>query len=78
MNPGGAIPAYQTAIYLRTLPSIRERCGRVHDPARQGKLTYFDYDPEKEKDVAEFCVSLMKASTRFQSKLCVKLMAVII
>ncbi|KJA17815.1 hypothetical protein HYPSUDRAFT_45997, partial [Hypholoma sublateritium FD-334 SS-4] len=60
MNPGGVIPAYQTATYLRTLPSIRERCGRVHELARQGKLTYFDYNPEKEKDVAEFCVSLMK------------------
>ncbi|KAF8963516.1 hypothetical protein BDZ97DRAFT_1820279 [Flammula alnicola] len=60
MNLGGIIPAYQTATYLRTLPSIRERCGRVHDLAKAAKLEYFDYDPEKEIDVAKFCISLMK------------------
>lgn len=77
MNPGGAIPAYQTATYLRTLPSIRERCGRVHELARQGKLSYFDYNPEKEKDVAKFCVSLMKVSTQCQPKLHVVLIIII-
>ncbi|KAF8273578.1 hypothetical protein EI94DRAFT_1769123 [Lactarius quietus] len=41
----------QTIEYLRTLLSIRERCGRVHDLAKQGKLQYFEYHPEKEEDL---------------------------
>jgi hypothetical protein len=48
------------AAYLRTLPAIRERCGRVHELATEGKLQYFNYHPEKEADVAEFCVKIMK------------------
>jgi len=48
------------AEYLRTLPSIRERCGRVHDLASKDKLEYFTYHPEKEKDVVEFCISIMR------------------
>ncbi|KAF8232050.1 DUF1688-domain-containing protein [Tricholoma matsutake] len=48
------------AAYLRTLPAIRERCGRVHELAKEGKLQYFDYHPEKEGDVADFCVEIMK------------------
>ena len=51
----------QTAAYLRTLPAIRERCSRVHALAQEGKLQYFDYHPEKEPDVADFCIELMKA-----------------
>ena len=50
----------QTATYLRTLPAIRERCGRVHDLAMKGKLDYFDYHPEKEADVSRFCIGIMK------------------
>jgi hypothetical protein len=50
------------AVYLRTLPAIRERCGRVHELAKEGKLQYLDYHPEKEADVAEFCVKIMKVS----------------
>ncbi|TFK45669.1 DUF1688-domain-containing protein [Heliocybe sulcata] len=49
----------QTAAYLRTLPSIRERCGRVHDLAKQGRLEYFEYNPEKEADVANFCADII-------------------
>lgn len=49
----------QTAAYLRTLPAIRERCTRVHDLARQGKLEYFDYHPEQEDAVASFCVEII-------------------
>jgi hypothetical protein len=49
----------QTAAYLRTLPAIRERCGRVHALAQRGKLEYFEYHPEKEEEVAKFCVGLM-------------------
>lgn len=51
------------AAYLRTLPAIRERCGRVHELAKEGKLQYFDYHPEKEGDVADFCVEIMKVSS---------------
>ncbi|TFY82108.1 hypothetical protein EWM64_g1910 [Hericium alpestre] len=46
--------------YLRTLPAIRERCGRVHDLAKQGKLQYFDYHPEKETAVVDYCINVMK------------------
>ncbi|KAG6908038.1 hypothetical protein DXG01_006400 [Tephrocybe rancida] len=60
MNIAGIIPLEQKAEYLRTLPAIRERCGRVHDLAKQGKLQYFDYHPEKEADVAAFCIEIMK------------------
>lgn len=49
--------------YLRTLPSIRERCGRVHDLARQGKLQYFNYHPEREQDVTDYCVRIIQVSS---------------
>ncbi|EIN14439.1 DUF1688-domain-containing protein [Punctularia strigosozonata HHB-11173 SS5] len=55
-----ALPLEQKAAYLRTLPAIRERCGRVHDLAKAGKLQYFDYHPEKEPDAANFCVELIQ------------------
>ena len=55
-----AIPEQVKAVYLRTLPSIRERCERVHALAREGKLEYFEYHPEKEEDVASFCIGIMK------------------
>lgn len=48
------------AVYLRTLPSIRERCSRVHDLAKQGKLKYFDYHPDKEDAVIEFCAGVIE------------------
>lgn len=60
MNIAGIIPLEQKADYLRTLPSIRERCGRVFDLAKEGKLEFFDYHPSKEADVAAFCVKIMK------------------
>ncbi|KAG7095536.1 hypothetical protein E1B28_006273 [Marasmius oreades] len=53
------IPLEQKAAYLRTLPAIRERCGQVFELARQNKLEYFDYHPEKEADVAKFCVEII-------------------
>ena len=46
--------------YLRTLPSIRERCGRVHDLAKQGKLQCFDYHPEKEEHVTNYCIRIIR------------------
>ena len=54
----------QTIEYLRTLPSIRERCGRVHDLAKQGKLQYFDYHPEKEEDVTNYCIKIIRVCLR--------------
>lgn len=60
MNFGQPLTPEQTAQYLRTLPSIRERCTEVHELAKQGKLEYFEYHPEREDDVAAFCVDLMK------------------
>ncbi|KZT63643.1 DUF1688-domain-containing protein [Daedalea quercina L-15889] len=60
MNFGKPLTAEQTAAYLRTLPAIRERCGRVHALAEEGKLQYFSYHPEKETDVAAFCVGIIK------------------
>jgi Protein of unknown function (DUF1688) len=49
-----------TIEYLRTLPSIRERCGRVYDLAKQGKLQYFDYHPEREEDVVNYCINVIQ------------------
>ncbi|KDQ12405.1 hypothetical protein BOTBODRAFT_414697 [Botryobasidium botryosum FD-172 SS1] len=48
------------AAYLQTLPAIRERCSAVHALARQGKLEYFDYHPEKEADVIDFCIKIIE------------------
>ncbi|KIM64619.1 hypothetical protein SCLCIDRAFT_1213118 [Scleroderma citrinum Foug A] len=48
------------AMYLRTLPSIRECCLKVHDLAKRGGLQYFDYHPEKEDAVIEFCTSIIE------------------
>lgn len=50
----------QVATYLRTLPAIRERCSRVFDLATQKKLQYFDYHPENEAEVANFCINIIK------------------
>ena len=55
----------QTIEYLRTLPSIRERCGRVHDLAKQGKLQYFDYHPEKEEDATNYCIKIIRVCLPF-------------
>ncbi|CAE6433279.1 unnamed protein product [Rhizoctonia solani] len=60
MNITSAPSVESTVAYLRTLPSIRERCSRVHDLAKEGKLEYFDYHPDKEKDVIEFCAKIIE------------------
>ncbi|EIW61121.1 DUF1688-domain-containing protein [Trametes versicolor FP-101664 SS1] len=60
MNPIAFDSPAQTAAYLRTLPAIRERCGRVHALAQKGELEYFEYHPEKESDAAAFCVNIIK------------------
>ncbi|TCD69763.1 hypothetical protein EIP91_006299 [Steccherinum ochraceum] len=60
MNFGQPLTPQQTAQYLRTLPAIRERCTRVHELAKQGKLQYFEYHPEHEDAVALFCLDIIK------------------
>jgi hypothetical protein len=60
MNLGVHISPAQTAAYLRTLPAICERCSRVYDLAIKGRPDYFDYHPEKEADVASFCIGIVK------------------
>jgi hypothetical protein len=62
MNLATSLSLDQKAVYLRTLPAIRERCGRVFDLAKdpEGKLKYFEYHPEKEADVTDFCISIIK------------------
>jgi hypothetical protein len=47
------------AAYLRTLPAIRERCTQVFELARQDKLEFFAYHPEKEAECAKFCDDLI-------------------
>ncbi len=37
MNISADLSLPQQAQYLRTLPAVRERCGRVFDLAKQGK-----------------------------------------
>jgi hypothetical protein len=61
----GSFNTEQTIEYLRTLPSIRERCGRVHDLAKQGKLQYFDYHPVKEEHVTDYCIRIIRVRRPF-------------
>lgn len=60
MNFGQPFTAQQTAQYLRTLSAIRERCTKVHELAKQDKLEYFAYHPEREDVVASFCLDIIK------------------
>ena len=50
------------ARYLLTLPSIRDRCSQVHDLAKEGKLEYFEYHPENEEKVADFCIQIIQVA----------------
>ncbi|KDN46485.1 DUF1688-domain-containing protein [Tilletiaria anomala UBC 951] len=47
-------------IHLRSLTSIRERCAPVFKLAQEGKTEYFDYEASKEKDVIDYCASIME------------------
>jgi hypothetical protein len=55
-----SVTEMSTSEYLRTLPSIRERCSKVFALGQQGKLEYFTYHEEKEKDIVEYCSSIIK------------------
>ena len=50
------------AQYLLTLPAIRDRCLKVHDLAKEGKLEYFEYHPENEEKVADFCLEIIQVN----------------
>ncbi|KZO99260.1 DUF1688-domain-containing protein [Calocera viscosa TUFC12733] len=56
----GQLEPSAQAVYLRTLPSIRQRCSQVFELARAGQLQYFDYHPEKEGEVVDYCMSLIQ------------------
>lgn len=60
MNLGAQLPPKQMALYLRTLPAVRERCTRVFELAKVGKLDYLEYHPEKEAELTDFCVSIIQ------------------
>ncbi|GAA5878515.1 hypothetical protein JCM3774_000094 [Rhodotorula dairenensis] len=45
--------------YLRSLPSIRERCQRVFDLAQQDKLDYWTLDLSKEGQIVDFVCKLI-------------------
>lgn len=57
---GSEVPASQTALYLRTLPAVRERCERVFELAKEGKLQYFEYHADQETSVGDFCLSIIQ------------------
>ncbi|KZT59272.1 DUF1688-domain-containing protein [Calocera cornea HHB12733] len=47
-------------LYLRSLPAIRQRCSQVFEQAQVGQLNYFDYHPEKESELVDFCITLIQ------------------
>ncbi|KAF8635612.1 hypothetical protein AX15_000252 [Amanita polypyramis BW_CC] len=49
-----------TVEYLRSLKAVRERCYKVFELAQQNKLQYFNYNTEKEDELVDFCISLLK------------------
>lgn len=51
------------AQYLLTLPAIRDRCSQVHDLAKEGKLEYFEYHPDNEEKVADFCLQIIQVTS---------------
>ncbi|EGO00984.1 hypothetical protein SERLA73DRAFT_29000, partial [Serpula lacrymans var. lacrymans S7.3] len=60
MNLNTTTSAQEQAVYLRTLPSIRDRCTKVYELGKLGKLEYFEYHPQKETDVVAFCEQIIK------------------
>lgn len=68
MNLATAFSGPSQAAYLRTLPAIRERCSNVHAMAQQGKLEYFDYSPDRESSVVNYCLEIMKVPPRVDSQ----------
>ena len=54
------VTADTKVIYLRSLPSVRDRCSKVFEVAKSGNLEFFDYHPEHEETVAKFCVEIIQ------------------
>jgi hypothetical protein len=48
--------------YLRTLPSIRERCSKVYELAQHDKLTFFSLHEDKLQEVVEYCGKIITVS----------------
>ena len=45
---------------LRQLPSIRNQCKKVYELATEGRLRYFEYHPENESNVVDFCKKIIE------------------
>lgn len=56
---GQSMSLQEKTTYLRSLPSIRERCSKVYEKATQGKLQYFDYHPENESAAVDVCLEVV-------------------
>jgi hypothetical protein len=54
------VTAETKVIYLRSLPSVRDRCSKVFEVAKSGNLEFFDYHPEQEVIVAKFCAEIIQ------------------
>lgn len=52
--------AQERIAYLRSLPSIRERCHRVFDLALKDELDYWMVDMSKQDDIVSFVCSLIE------------------
>lgn len=52
--------AQEQIAYLRSLPSIRERCSRVFKLALEDKLDYWSIDMSKQDDIVGFVCSLIE------------------
>jgi hypothetical protein len=57
-----------TSEYLRTLPSVRERCSKVFALGQQGELEYFTYHADKEPEVINYCAGIIEASRKVRSE----------
>ncbi|EPQ28768.1 uncharacterized protein PFL1_03571 [Pseudozyma flocculosa PF-1] len=58
-SPSKQVPA--PVAYLRSLPSIRERCRKVFEVASTSDgLEYLRYDASRESAVVDFCISIMQ------------------
>lgn len=62
LSASGSLTPQLQAAYLQTLPAIRERCTRVFELAKLGQLEHFDYHPENEAQVVDYCASIIQAS----------------
>ncbi|QRW25642.1 Uracil catabolism protein 4 [Rhizoctonia solani] len=60
-HPGNVPPGTNITLPLNNLEIREEEKDASSDSiAKEGKLEYFDYHPEKEKDVVEFCAKIIE------------------